>query len=82
MTIKKEQLEKIKEIVIKELTLNTSPSQIEDDEALYSASIRLDSLSLLKVILAMETEFNQKINDEDVMETDLETISDLAHLLK
>lgn len=75
-------LTRIKKTLVKELNLEISPSKIGDDERLYSSSIRLDSLGLLRVILAMETEFEQKIDDEDVMDANLETVASLASLLK
>jgi acyl carrier protein len=72
---------KVKTILIKELDLSTSADQIGDREALYSPQVRLDSLGLLRVIMALEAEFGVEIDDEDLMEKRLETVSDLVELV-
>jgi acyl carrier protein len=63
------------------LDLNLSADQIRYAEPLYSSLIGLDSSGLLKTIIKAEKQYNIEINDEDIMESDLETIEDLANLI-
>ena len=72
---------RIKSILVRELDLSVIPMQIGDNEPLYSSFIRLDSLSLLRMILALEREFQIEIDDEDVMEANLETVQSLIELI-
>lgn len=71
----------VREIMVDVLELRLSPEGIRDDISLYSPEIRLDSLSLLRLLLAVEEEFGCRIEDEDIMEADLEKVGDLIGLV-
>ena len=71
-----------KSILVQELDLTARPEQISDEEPLFSPLIRLDSIGLLKVILALEAAFGVEIDEEDLMQADLETVANLIELVK
>src|SRR5437899_1305590 len=73
---------RVKAIIVQVLDLDVLPEQIDDELSLYSPSIRLDSLSFLHLILAIEAELGRQIDDEDVMEADLETVASLIQLFE
>lgn len=73
---------RVKAIMVQALDLDVLPEQIDDELSLYSSSIRLDSLGFLHLIIALEAEFGCRIDDEDVMEADLETVASLIQLFE
>ena len=73
---------RVKAIMVQMLDLDIPPEQIYDELSLYSSSIRLDSLSFLHLIVALEAEFGRQIDDEDVMEADLESVASLIQLFE
>ncbi|MDX2547307.1 phosphopantetheine-binding protein [Streptomyces sp. WI04-05B] len=72
---------RVREIMVDVLDLRLSPAEIRDDISLYSPTIRLDSLNLLQLLMAVEAEFGGHIEDEDIMEADLENVGDLITLI-
>jgi acyl carrier protein len=73
---------RVKAIMVRVLDLDVRPEQINDDLSLYSASIPMDSLGFLNLIIALEAEFGRQIDDEDVMGADVETVADLIRLFE
>ncbi|MET7851633.1 phosphopantetheine-binding protein [Streptomyces avermitilis] len=69
-------------IMVDVLGLRLNPEDITDDMSLYSPRIKLDSLSMLQLLLAVEGEFGVQLDDEDVMEADLRNVGDLMQLLR
>ncbi|MFE2016189.1 phosphopantetheine-binding protein [Streptomyces sp. NPDC059491] len=73
---------KVRALMVDALDLRLDPQDIGAQASLYSPMIQLDSLNLLQLLLAVETEFGGHIEDEDVMEADLETVGDLIELVR
>ncbi len=55
---------------------------LRDSASLYSGEIRLDSLTLLRLLVSLEEEFDIEIDDEDVMAADLDTVASLVNLVE
>ncbi|MFF7235431.1 phosphopantetheine-binding protein [Streptomyces collinus] len=72
---------RVREIMVDVLDLRLTPAEMRDDISLYSPVIRLDSLNLLQLLMAVEEEFGGHIEDEDIMEADLENVGDLVALI-
>lgn len=72
----------IKTVLVEELDLSIDPSEIRDDEPLFSSTIRLDSLGMLRVVIALENKLKIRIDDEDMMKTELETVLSLIDLVR
>jgi acyl carrier protein len=73
---------KVRALMVDALDLRLDPQDIGAQMSLYSPMIQLDSLNLLQLLLAVETEFGGHVEDEDVMEADLETVGDLIELVR
>ena len=63
----------IERYIIEELTLGNQVKKIEFDESLFSKGI-LDSLSLLKLILFIESQFGLIVEDGDVVPENFESV--------
>jgi len=72
----------VKEVMARILDLDVPPEQIRDQQPLYSSMIRLDSLRLLQLLVALEAEFGCQIDDEDVMAADLTDVASLVQLVE
>ncbi len=67
--------------LIEILDLELSPEDIADELPLYSATIGLDSLSLLELITRLESDLSCEINDEALMKVDLVDVGSLVQLV-
>lgn len=70
-----------KQVIIEILDLGMSPDQLADETSLYSSALRMDSLTLLHLMVALEKEFGVVIDDEDVMNADLVTVGSLLGIV-
>ncbi|MGQ9535369.1 MAG: acyl carrier protein [bacterium] len=57
---------RVKETIIKELNLELTPREIDDDEPLFAMGLGLDSVDALQLVLAVEEEFGITISEEDI----------------
>ena len=72
---------KIKDSVINVLELDIDREQLDERVSLYSPIVRLDSLSLLHLLLSIEKQFDIDIDDEDVMNAELTDVESLVDLI-
>src|SRR5205814_2336587 len=75
-------INRIKNVFVRVLDLPLSPDELLDDMSLYSPIIRMDSLSLLHLLVALEAEFQIEINDEDVMNANFTTVASLVEMVR
>jgi acyl carrier protein len=73
---------RVKRTMVETLDLSIEPESIAEDTPLYASVIRLDSLGLLHLMVALENEFGCQIDDEDVMEADLTTVASVIELVR
>lgn len=73
---------KIKDTVIRVLELNIDHEQLDDKVSLYSPIVRLDSLSLLHLLVEIEKQFDVEIDDEDVMNAELSDVGSLVDMIR
>ncbi|MGW7541094.1 acyl carrier protein [Streptomyces sp. NPDC054770] len=71
----------MKQVLVVVKGLATTPDKIGDDQLLTSQEIGLDSLSLLEVIVRLESEFEVLIPDSEVFHAQLQTVEDLTELV-
>lgn len=78
---KTERIELIREILSNELGNDfVKPiASIDANEDLFT--IGMDSLNLIKLIVALESEFDFIFDDEDILENNLKTLSKLDNLI-
>jgi acyl carrier protein len=72
---------RVKDVLVRTLDLTVAADQLGDEQSLHTSVIRLDSLGLLQVILALEAEFGCEIDDEEVMDADLTDVASLVRLV-
>lgn len=70
-------LNEIKTLIIEKLDDNISLEDIHDTESLLEDGLGLDSISLINLIVALESHFNIKFSEEDML---LENFSNLKSL--
>jgi acyl carrier protein len=72
----------IKDVVISVLELNIDREQLDEKVSLYSPLVRLESLSLLHLLVQIEERFDVKIDDEDVMNAELSDVGSLVDMIR
>jgi acyl carrier protein len=70
--------DKIKNMISNEVLVGVSVDEIGDDASLIS-DLNLDSIQMLTLITALESEFNFMLDDEDL---DLENLSSVNRLVE
>ncbi|MEO3812929.1 phosphopantetheine-binding protein [Sphaerisporangium sp. B11E5] len=73
---------KIKDAIIRVLDLDLDHERLTDDISLYSSVVRMDSLTLLQLLVTLEREFNVEIDDEDVMNANLDNVGSLIAMIR
>ncbi len=73
--------QRIKELMVDNLTWSGSWSQIDDDYPLLEKQV-IDSFGMLKLISLLEEEFDVTIDDEDVVPDNWRTIRHIAGLVE
>lgn len=71
----------VKQILVDVLDIDLNPRDIDNDLSLYSATIGLDSLTLLHVITEIERMFSCEVDDEALMSADLVNVGSLVELV-
>lgn len=71
----------VKQILVDVLDIDLDPGDIDNGLSLYSATIGLDSLTLLHVITEIERVFHCEIDDEALMSADLVNVGSLVELV-
>lgn len=77
-------IERIKEILVKQLRLERDPKSIGDDEQLFGGGLNLDSIDSLEIIIALEKEFGISVTDEQLKDAEsiFRSISSLADFVE
>ncbi len=73
--------QQIKRVMIEVLDLDLAPEQLGEEVPLYSSVVRLDSLTLLHLITALEKTFGCQIDDEAIMMADLVDVGSIVSLV-
>jgi acyl carrier protein len=55
---------RVKQCIVEAIDVNLAPSAISDDLPLLSKGLALDSAAILRLIAALESEFDVEIDDE------------------
>ncbi|MFF3616791.1 acyl carrier protein [Streptomyces sp. NPDC002580] len=72
----------VKQVLVDILDLDLGPGDISDHISLYSTTVSLDSLTLLRIITELERTFSCEINDEAVMTAELVDVGSLVDLVR
>ncbi len=70
---------KIKEVMVEELMLEQTPSEIGDNTAIFSGDgLGLDSVDALQLVVAIDKHFGLKIDNSDAAKGILESVETIA----
>ena len=70
---------KIKEVMVEELMLEQSPSEISDTIPIFGgAGLGLDSVDALQLVVGLEKHFGLKIGNSDAAKGILESVETIA----
>lgn len=74
--------EKVRSILVEELEeeLHVEAEKITNDDNLFLLGV--DSLNIIKVVLAIEENFDIELDENELVITNLETISKISELIK
>lgn len=78
-------VQKVKKVLVKALRLRVNPEDIADDLPLMKSNgldIEIDSIDALELVIAIENEFNVKIEDEEVAEHVFSSVDVLANFIR
>lgn len=73
---------KLRQILIKVADLSLSPTEIDDDDSLFSSKLRVDSIVIMSLMIALEEEFAIDTNNSKLMDFDFETVKELAVIIE
>ena len=60
-------VDRIKRMIVESLNLpNVRPDDFADDDSLFGGGLGIDSVDVLELVLAVETEFGIQIEDDEV----------------
>lgn len=57
---------RIKEVIVRSLTLSISPDEIDSDAQLFGGGLGLNSIATMEIIVGIEEEFDIEVPDEDL----------------
>jgi acyl carrier protein len=69
-------MEELKKYIISELSVDFGKNSVDPEENLLTQGI-IDSMGILKLVSFMENKFGIKINNEDIVPENFQTINDL-----
>ncbi|EFE71596.1 predicted protein [Streptomyces viridosporus ATCC 14672] len=72
---------RVKSVIVDVLDLGIDPGELADDLSLYSSTLKMDSMTLLHLLVTFESEFGFELDDEDVMNANLDTVRSLVDLV-
>ena len=58
--------DRIKQVIVRSLSLDIRPEEIGDEEQLFEGSLGLDSEATIQIIVGLEEEFDIDFEDEDL----------------
>ena len=62
----KELTGRIKQLIVRALSLPVDPEEIPEEEPLFGDGLELDSVATLEIVFAVEEEFGIEVEDDDL----------------
>ena len=70
---------RLKETLVERLDLDRQPGEIPDDCLLFGVGLGLDSVDALEIVVAVESEFDVRIEDGDM--TEIRSVNSIVDLI-
>lgn len=58
---RREMIAKLQQVIVEELSLNTSPQEIDPDAPLFGTGLQLDSIDAVELVVCVERAFEVKL---------------------
>jgi len=65
---RKELTDRLKDTLVERLSLDREVDEISDDCLLFGVGLGLDSVDALEIVVAIESEFDIRVEDDDMQE--------------
>jgi len=72
---------RIKEVIVRSLRLQISPTEIADDVTLFGEGLGLDSIDALELVLEIERTFGAAVGDEETAKRVLKSVNSIAEFI-
>lgn len=57
---------RVKEVIIRKLSLDVTPEEIGDEDPLFGGGMGLNSMATIEIVVGLEEEFEIQVPDEDL----------------
>lgn len=73
---------RVKEVIIRKLSLDVTPEEIGDDDPLFDGGLGLNSMATIEIIVGLEEEFEIQVPDEDLRVELFDSVKTMADYVK
>lgn len=72
---------RIRKVLFEKMLSEIDPEEIQDDTPLIELGVGVDSVATLELLVALESEFQVSIDEEDINQNLLENIDSIAEYI-
>jgi acyl carrier protein len=72
---------RIRKVLIEKMLSEVDPEEVRDNTPLIELGVGVDSVATLELLVALESEFNISIDEEDINQNLLESIDSIAEYI-
>ncbi len=73
---------RVKQVIIRTLSLEVDPQEIDDEDALFGGGLGLNSMATIELVVALEKEFGLEVPDEDLRVELFESVKTMADYVR
>ena len=73
---------RIKQVIIRTLSLEVDADEIDDEDALFGGGIGLNSMATIEIIVGLEEEFGIEVPDEDLRVELFDSVQTMADYVR
>ncbi len=73
---------RIKQVIIRTLSLEVDAEEIDDEDALFGGGLGLNSIATIEIIMGIEEEFDIEVPDEDLRVELFDSVQTMADYVR
>lgn len=73
---------RVKQVIIRTLSLEVTPEEIDDEDALFGGGLGLTSMATIELIVGLEEAFDLEVPDEDLRVELFESVKTMADYVR
>ena len=73
---------RIKQVIIRTLSLEVNAEEIDDEDALFGGGLGLNSMATIEIIVGLEEEFGIEVPDEDLRVELFDSVQTMADYVR